>query len=185
MEFYLKYQGILKSNASPQDKHVLRKHFHKQIKRLIETDVGLSERKNWSLDPPQDDDEKSMSCIVQKETFQFAPLISSKLFLLAEIDITLLWPDLPGQIIGNGDIDNKLKTLLDALSCPPHINQLKGQVPEESETPFYCLLEDDKLIQNLNVRTHTLLETKDKSELFVLLHVKTKCTKLVWGNIGL
>lgn len=185
MEFYLKYQGVLKSNASPHDKHILRKNFHKQLKCWIEADENLNCRKNWSLEQPKTEDEKQMYCILQKENFQFAPLISSKLFLLAEIDITLLWPDLPGQIIGNGDIDNKLKTLLDALSCPPHSNQLKGLSPEESETPFYCLLEDDKLIQNLNVRTHTLLETKDKKEFFVLLHVKSKYTKLVWGNMGL
>ncbi|HEY2811378.1 MAG TPA: hypothetical protein VGJ00_08335 [Rhabdochlamydiaceae bacterium] len=185
MEFYLKYQGVLKSNASPQDKHALRKHFHRQIKCLFDMDENLHKRENWSLEAPASEDEKTMYCIVQKEAFHFAPLISSKLFLLAEIDITLLWSDLPGQIIGNGDIDNKLKTLLDALSCPVHSNQLTGLVPAEGEKPFYCLLEDDKLIQNINVRTHTLFDCNDKKEQFVLLHVKSKCTKLVWGNMGL
>lgn len=185
MEFYLKYQGTLKSNASPKDKHSLRKHFHKQFKCLFDTDENFKYRKNWNLELPKDEGEKSMYCIVQKDAFKFAPIISSKLFLLAEIDITLLWPDLPGQIIGNGDIDNKLKTLLDALSCPLNTNQLTGVVPEDGEEPFYCLLEDDKLIQNLNVRTHTLLEPRDKKEIFVLLHIRTKCTKLVWGNMGL
>lgn len=184
MEFYLKYQGELKSNACPKDKHTLRKHFHKQLKCLFETNEIFRDCNNWSLTPP-DDPEKNMYCIIQKDSFKFAPIISSKLFLLAKLDITILWPDLPGQIVGNGDIDNKLKTLFDALSCPPHNNQLTGLAPDKDEEPFYCLLEDDRLIQNLNVRTHTLLEGKNNKELFVLLHVKTQYTKVVWGNIGL
>jgi hypothetical protein len=78
-----------------------------------------------------------------------------------------------------------LKTLFDALSCPPHNNQLTGLKPESGEEPFFCLLEDDKLIQNINIRTHTLLEDIDKKDIFILLHVQSKATRLVWGNMGL
>ncbi len=131
------------------------------------------------------DSEKEMHCIIQSDGFYFAPLISSKIFLFAEVDITLLWDDQPGQIIGRGDIDNKLKTLFDALSCPSNPNQLKGIIPQDGEKPFYCLLEDDKLIQNLSIRTHTLLERIDPKDAFVLINVKSKPTKIVWGNIGL
>lgn len=80
----------------------------------------------------------------KKGDFYFASLISSTLFLLAEINLTILWHDLPGQIIDQGDIDNKLKTLFDALSCPPHESQITGLKPESGEEPFFCLLEKDR-----------------------------------------
>jgi len=186
MELYLKYEGILKSNADPKEKHRLRKHFHSQIKRFVESDEHLKNKKCWQLESFLKQDPNEMNAISKKGDFYFASLISSKLHLLAEINHTILWHDLPGQIIGQGDIDNKLKTLFDALSCPPHESQITGLKPENGEEPFFCLLEDDKLIQNVNIRTHTLLENNvDKRDIFVLIHVQSKATRLVWGNMGL
>ena len=43
---------------------------------------------------------------------------------------------------------------------PTDAQELPGSfgTPEEGETPFHCLLEDDKLISKITVETDTLLE---------------------------
>jgi len=185
MELFLKYQGSLKSNADIKEKHRLRRHFHPQIKNFIESQKHLKEKKCWQVATFLKNDPNELCAVNQKGDFYFASLISSKTFLLAEVDLTILWHDLPGQIIGQGDIDNKLKTLFDALSAPPHDSQITGLKPENGEEPFFCLLEDDKLIQNVNIRTHTLLENVDQRDIFVLIHIRSRPTQLVWGNMGL
>src|SRR5664279_4207090 len=38
----------------------------------------------------------------------FAPLVCTNLRLIAELDILMLRPEVPGRIINNGDIDNRL-----------------------------------------------------------------------------
>jgi hypothetical protein len=52
--------------------------------------------------------------------------------------ITLLRPEAPGNIVTQGgDIDNRLKTLLDALKVPNLPNALPtGAVPEADESPL-------------------------------------------------
>lgn len=51
-----------------------------------------------------------------------------------------------------GDIDNRLKTLFDALRLPNQTNELVGyDNPAPDENPFFCLLEDDSLITHVSV----------------------------------
>ncbi|HZM57458.1 MAG TPA: hypothetical protein VFC03_20785 [Acidimicrobiales bacterium] len=54
----------------------------------------------------------------------FAPLICTNLRLLAELDILMLRPEVPGRIINHGDIDNRLKTLFDALRAPSNEQEI-------------------------------------------------------------
>ena len=116
----------------------------------------------------------------------FAPLVSSKLKFICQLDITMLWPEEPGIISEfGGDIDNRLKTLFDALQCPD-INQIepvKGRFADKQ--PFFCLLENDKLITSVNIRTHTLLRSENKNDVSVLIHVLVKATQLMMETIGL
>jgi hypothetical protein len=48
----------------------------------------------------------------------FAPLVSSRLKLVAEFDVLFLRPGMGGVLTGQGDIDNRLKALFDGLSVP-------------------------------------------------------------------
>jgi len=58
-----------------------------------------------------------------------------------------------------GDIDNRVKTILDALRVPAEPNAVpQGDAPRPDEVPFYCVLEDDKLVTALSVQTERLLE---------------------------
>ena len=65
----------------------------------------------------------------------------------------ILRPEKPGGIIvQSGDIDNRLKTLFDALCLPPQTNQIpKDEGLSINESPMYCLLEDDSLITSIKV----------------------------------
>jgi hypothetical protein len=90
--------------------------------------------------------------------FRFVPLVTQQLTLLCGIDILFLRPDSPGAVLNSGDLDNRLKTLFDALRMPTS-NEINGNlVPQPDEDPFYCLLEDDRLITKVTVETDLLLQ---------------------------
>ena len=67
-------------------------------------------------------------------------------------------PDKPGGVVWAGDIDNRLKTLLDALRIPEAGEDYCSRESADDESPFFVLLEDDKLISRVSVETDRLLE---------------------------
>lgn len=188
MEFTLVYDGRLKANGNPKSKQQIRRILHAQFKQLWEQEPLRS------LAPPEghflDDDppETSLSIIHRVSGFRFSPLISAKLHLVAELNMTMLRPEAPGSIVGQGgDIDNRLKTLLDALRMPRDESELpKNDSPLDGEDPFFCLLEDDHLVTKISVATDRLLTPCDDPTLVrLLIHVKSKATLLTYANIGL
>jgi hypothetical protein len=81
--------------------------------------------------------------------YNFLPLISEYFGLTCSLDILFLRRDAPGQLIqSGGDIDNRIKVLLDGLRMPKSVEECK-EVPKEGENPFFCLLEDDSLITKI------------------------------------
>jgi hypothetical protein len=183
MEFTLYYRGPLKANGGPKDKHALRRHFHTQLKRLwqqyplkaFEQMVGPKRvgQNLWLIRPVHD--------------FRFAPLVAAENHLVAELDILLLRPEPPGSIITQGgDIDNRIKTLLDVLKVPEQNALPREALPSDDEEPLFCLLEDDALIVHLAVRTERLLErVADPSEVVLLIRVTTKQLRVLMGTIGM
>ena len=183
MEFTLFYQGELRSNGDARHKQQIRRALHPQLQRLWQLDplVGCE---SYVRCPP----DAELSLLEQVGTFTFAPLISNKLALAASIRITMLRPERPGQIIQqSGDIDNRLKTLFDAMSVPPHENQLpRGDAQGADELPLFCLLQDDQLITSIAVDSERLL-THDaavhNSHVVLLIHVKTRVTRHMYASI--
>jgi hypothetical protein len=118
--------------------------------------------------------------------FLFVPLLAAEMNSVAELSLTILRPEPPGQLITHGgDIDNRLKTLFDALTMPRHLNALPNSIePTAEQVPyFYCLLEDDNLITSLAVRTEQLLEpVTDKSTVDLTIGVRTRVTRVTVGN---
>ena len=113
-------------------------------------------------------------------------LVSCVLKFVCQLDITMLWHEEQGLIskVG-GDIDNRLKTLFDALQCPD-INQIQP-VKERfaDKQPFFCLLENDKLVTGVNVKTHTLLRDAEEIDVSILIHVIAKATVPMWDITGM
>ena len=96
----------------------------------------------------------------QKFGYRFVPLVRDEISLLCSLDILFMRRDIPGSVIQAGDIDNRIKTLIDALRAPNAPNELVGadQTPGADDDPFYCLLWDDRQVSHLTVETDTLLD---------------------------
>lgn len=193
MQFSLYYRGRLKSNASPADKHLLRQHFHRQMKELWQQ-PPLREFKRLLEDDMQahaeaaDAQAYGLSVLRTLHGFTFAPLVCERVHLVAELEIQMLWSQAPGAIVSaGGDIDNRLKTLFDSLKVPSESTALPpGTTPRADEAPFFCLLEDDRLITRVTVETDRLLEPAlDPSEVALFIRVRTRQMKTLIATIGL
>lgn len=163
MEFYIQYEGLVPSqNAGDKENkrfetHRIRRHFHPQLTRMWDRRLGQLANLPPRGDPSRIEqrkrylDEASERCTtreVREETeFRFLPIVSTLENLVCALDITLYRHIEPGAIIGEGgDLDNRLKCLFDAMSMPQYASQLTNLTPEQSEHPFFCLLQDDSLI---------------------------------------
>lgn len=81
------------------------------------------------------------------------------------LDILFLRRDGPGSLVkSGGDIDNRLKVLFDGLRMPQTCDEVCGDTAAPDEDPFYCLLEDDKLISKVQVETNWLLTPAGQGE---------------------
>ena len=147
-ELTLHYRGELKSNGSPRHKHDLRRHFHCQLKNY------MSHESRRALI-----DSISSQLEIRRGSFRFIPIISDYVYMAAQINLFMLKPGSKGSIVTHGgDLDNRLKTLLDSLKVPDE-NALPAHVsPGPDEDPFYCLLKDDSLITGLAISTDQFLE---------------------------
>jgi hypothetical protein len=169
--------------------------FHRQLERLWD-DTWLNEMKHGSyVNAPTIDAHVSMRDGLaeryKRGNYRFVPL-REELALLS-LEILFLRPDPPGNLIKSADLDSRLKTLFDALTVPIDTGQLgKYRDPGEGEDPFYCLLEDDKLISHVAVETDRLLEpTQDglsknqaTNDVRLVIDVKVRPYQLTWGNTG-
>lgn len=129
-----------------------------------------------------------LSVIRKAGPFRFACLVAESVKLVAELDILMLRPEPPGSIVTQGgDIDNRIKTLLDGLKAPLEPNALpQGVAPGSDQDPFFCLLEDDHLITRLSVQTDRLLEpVATPAEVVLVIHVTTKQLGVMIDTIGL
>jgi hypothetical protein len=195
VEFTLYYRGPLKAKGKPEDKHRLRQHFHKQIKELW-NQSPLKEHRGL-IDPNENVAIGETMVLTENEVpsvlrtvgaYNFASVVSSEINLVADLAITLLRPEPPGAIVTqSGDIDNRIKTLLDALKIPDGPHALPKRVsPTADEHPLFCLLEDDNLITGLSIDTDRLLEPNvPSSNVVLLIHVRTRPTVGTLLNLGL
>jgi hypothetical protein len=127
-----------------------------------------------------------ISLSIKRGAFRFVPLVSTRLHAIADLEVLLLRPGPPGHLLqGGGDIDNRLKTLLDSLKVPEENALPKGIVPGPSESPYYCLLEDDKLVTGIRVETDRLLDPQNEREVLLVIRVTTKYTSAIFANVGL
>jgi hypothetical protein len=161
MEFRLTYAGPLYAwrdddrghERNPRHIHDIRRKFHLQLKELWEKQPTLvSQAKNFP----------DTIETLHGDGFNWRPLVTKLNGLICRLEIVMLRPGHPGGAIG--DIDNRLKTIFDALrraDSPTELglrSQLGQAVPGPGEDPFYVLLQDDKFITHLAVTTDTLLE---------------------------
>lgn len=176
MEFRLTYEGQLLAEtncagevrrARADHKQEIRRAFHPQLKRLWEISPLLRPREMPSQRPgtralgrpgPEYSIEK-LSLRFARFGYNFVPLATQDLELLCDINVLFLRRGEPGALIRTGDLDNRMKTLFDALSMPKEAGQLgRFNTPSDGENPFFCLLEDDAVITKAAVESDVLLQ---------------------------
>src|SRR5690606_13890850 len=93
------------------------------------------------------------SAPIERHGKLFRPLVRESLDLTCSLDILFLRQEEPGSILKQGgDIDNRIKTFIDALEMP------KGELEGDEEDGInYPLLESDSLVKRLEIDTERLL----------------------------
>lgn len=168
MNLTLTYDGKLKANGDKKHKHDIRKKFHPQLLCFWESTQFNSLK------------EPSTELLTIVGEHKFFPLVSRSRNEIAELKILMLRPEIGGGSIirQGGDIDNRLKTLFDALRMPNNTDEMpscnnKGII----EAPFFCLLQDDILITSLSISTDRLLgpyETNQHVKLIIRVQIKQR-----------
>lgn len=210
MEFRLTYDGPLNSSQPDDDrnrnlsqtkrdhKHAIRKSFHPQLKRLweitpfLKTGIGSgplamvtesSTLIRYDLD--------FLTAKHSKYGFNFVPLVTGDLDLSCSLDILFLRSD-DWRVLHAGDIDNRIKTLFDALRIPVDNEKYSERTPNADEKPFFCLLEDDSLITKISVETDQLLQLpnsaviatgSNRSEVRLVITVRLRPREMTLDNM--
>jgi hypothetical protein len=182
MRFTLIYQGDLPPNGNARDKWRIRRELEPQLRRLWELPPLTDVRK--FLDP----DYKPADCYVGQRAgaVEYMPLITDRLELGAELEVRLLSAAKPGGLLNHcGDIDNRLKTLFDALSIPTAQQQLAdGDI--EPDGRLFCLLQDDRLVTRVDVANDRLLTVPEHSqEALVIIRVQPVAFRVTTGNLAI
>jgi hypothetical protein len=152
VRFSLTYDGPLLSagekNTRVKHKNELRAFFNTQV--LAVSMLGDFGRF-------QMDQSKVASMRREFRSIPFYCLVPRTLEASCSLTIKLMRSERPGDIVHGGDLDNRLKTLLDALRMPTNDNEVIPEVYSETIRQHgpgvFCLLEDDSLVSDLNIST--------------------------------
>ena len=169
LEFTLVYEGPLlayKEDRAPH-KQSIRKQLHPQLRLLwqhrlphwMNSNQVSGSIRRWEAGPPK---VEQIASLYRVGDCGFVPLVTEHLVVACKLDILFLRREVGlGRIVQGGDIDNRLKTLFDALRIPKDTGELGGAVLSEDDNPFFCLLQDDILITDVRIRADTLLTPKE------------------------
>jgi hypothetical protein len=215
LEFRLVYKGRLPAETSRprvKDKHRIRKHFHRQLKELWSRDPVLKRQSdpvhvittpyNAVLDPGKQKIYRANALLPRGRSwvehvadnyarcgFRFVPLIREANGFTCALNILFLRRGHPGELLRDGgDIDNRIKVLFDSLKVPKCGDE-NQDIPAADENPFFCLLEDDRLITSLTVVTDRLLIPKEQEEaetdVELVVHVTVTDPGILFSGDGL
>jgi hypothetical protein len=88
-----------------------------------------------------------------------------------------------------GDIDNRFKTLFDALQMPQNGQEIGGEVSRNDEDPFFVLLQEDDSIANVSLTSDRLLDVPfsnsyDRDYSVLVINVKLQPTRRsAWWHV--
>jgi len=183
LRFTLTYRGDLPPNANTQEKWRIRRELEPQLRHLWKTPPleGMAKYTDPNYEPNNLYVGHSMG------NLEYVPLITDKLNLRAELDVFILSASLPGGLINrSGDIDNRLKTLFDALSVPANPQQVPPSPSSEPDNRVFCLLADDRLVTRVEVSNDKFLsEPENSREALVIIRVRPIAFIVNLANLGI
>jgi hypothetical protein len=194
MKFTLTYDGPLLSGANESRKPLkmqLRRAFHPQLLELMNLHPVLKEQ--WATDSKIRNSRVAGQQHSQLHfptvtcgAFEFVPFVNRYMHLLCDLDILFMRREPAGRLFEGSDLDNRIKTLFDALKAPDSTDQVPASDrPQDGESPFLCLVEDDSLISGFSIRTARLLDAKPPvRDVRLIIDVTVKATMIGMGAMS-
>ena len=127
-----------------------------------------------------EDHKHTQTDALAKQFNGYVPIVVPYWGMICELDVLFLRAEpiegLMNHSAGGGDIDNRMKTLLDSLSIPRPGQQSIPDPADPDPDPMFVLLADDSLITSVKVSTGRLLTVgnDNPSEACVIIHVNVK-----------
>jgi len=140
----------------------------------------------WAADPttrrPMAD---VLADLYRRGDYRFVPLVREEISLSCSLRVLFLRRDWPNSVLTAGDIDNRIKTLVDALKIPT----VAPGKPEIGEDPFFVLLDDDRRVTHLEVETDAALlasedDPKDQSYARLVITVDIRPIDVTMFNLS-
>src|SRR5260221_3159444 len=201
MKFTLTYDGPLPASANKsknQEKWDIRKKLAPQLKDLWTSHPALREVwenrhfpkmggatltqvhhqhpgpiqvVTWTNNPNTTKEILDLCEPINKHGAWFRPLIRESYALHCGLKVLFLRKEQPRKVYQGGDIDGGIKTLLDALAMPQHVEQIIDQASTKVD-PIHCLLEEDSLVSGLQVESERLLTDQNHPKDYVRLVIE-------------
>ncbi len=211
MRFHLIYSGQLPSSGNkskPDDARKIRDALHCQMEELWKVHRVLHRLRQTAIvyregdsrmftndspfgverdvdQYPAREDEVDLTTPIDIDGQEFVPLIRKSLDLNCSLSISFLRQEDPGELVlQGGDLDGRIKTLLDALTMPKPENAVRFP---QSQKRTYCLMESDSLVYNFEVDTGRLLfpERTHPHEVHLLIEVSVNILRVGSWNMPL
>jgi hypothetical protein len=194
-----------------EHKHDIRRKLHPQLKKLWETHKPLQRlvapTAAWDVFPSTVGVDWTEPPSVSRPLvavlsdvyahhkafgYRYVPLAWKENHLEVSLRILCLRHDHAGALLPGRDIDNRIKTLIDALTMPgprqvPPRNG-KPRRPTADEKPFFVLMDDDRRVSHLEVQTANdlgkLPRGVDDSYVRLVISVETRAIYTTMFNLG-
>lgn len=185
MQITLKYRGIVPSAQSgggnKKTEHIskMRLCFHEQLKKLW-GQPPFQVLKDWletGFEASAPDFTQTVS------TVRYLPFFDEKRIGIAVgLKITLLSgePNNAPQLISKGDLDNRIKSIIDALQPPQSNSQSDDEVKLND---IYCLMGDDEAVKEIKATTRPFLASQSHNDNFVIIEVTPIPQRVTISNI--
>lgn len=108
---------------------------------------------------------------IEKHGAWFRPLVRESYALHCGLSIRFLRKERPGKVYQGGDLDGRIKTLVDALTMPRHREQVL-ETDTSEQNPRFCLLEDDSMVSGFEVESERLLGDQNSPKDWVKLTIE-------------
>ena len=84
-------------------------------------------------------------------------------------------------VLGNVDLDNRVKTIIDGLRAPSQ----QGEMIEIERETTYVLIDDDSIVDGITIKSDHLLDEDDEEVVLAIVTANIHLSHATWENIHL